>query len=243
MLRHRMKMRKGPLPFRRVLLYSLFMLLGMTIFGFWLVDHKIEPILKNIARSEVHNIGYEAINDAVLETTHKIDTSKLYSVHEQKGQRPAYTLNYKVYNQILGEMTESIHDKLKSKQHSKKDRFGNRLNSIVYQIPLGAALNNSLLSDVGPPVPVEMALVGNVESQLQTKLKNVGINNTYIEVYVHLKVNVQVVVPFSSEKVAIENNVKLGDLYLPQDIPEYYGDGGSGSLFKPAIIPNQKKKD
>ncbi|MGG1571994.1 sporulation protein YunB [Fictibacillus sp. NRS-1165] len=241
MFGHRMKLRKGPLPFKRVLLYSLIMLLGMTIFAFWLVDHKIQPILKNIARSEVHNIGDEAINDAILKTRDQIDMNKLIITNKEEGQRPAYTLNYQMFNQILGKMTESIHDEIKSQQHTKKDRFGNRLNSVVYQIPLGAAFNNSLLSDVGPPIPVEMSIVGNVDSELKTKTKNIGINNTYIEVYVHLKVHVQVVVPFSSEKEAIESDVKLGDLYLPQDVPEYYGDGAG--LFKPAIIKDKNKKD
>ncbi|MCK6256180.1 sporulation protein YunB [Fictibacillus sp. KIGAM418] len=241
MFGHRMKLRKGPLPFKRVLLYSLIMLLGMTIFAFWLVDHKIEPILKNIARSEVHNIADEAINDAILKTTNQYDMNKLIVIHEQKGQHPAYSLNYQMFNKVLGKMTESIHDEIKSQQHTKKDRFGNRLNSIVYQIPLGAAFNNSLLSDVGPPVPVEMSVVGNVDSDLKTKPMNVGINNPYLEVYVHLKVNVQVVVPFSSEKVTVANNVKLGDLFLPQDVPEYYGDGGG--LFKPAVIGNKAKKN
>ena len=48
---------------------------------------------------------------------------------------------------------------------------------------MGIITNNALLSNLGPKVPVKINLVGNVISNVGTKVENYGINSIMVEVY------------------------------------------------------------
>ena len=64
-----------------------------------------------------------------------------------------------------------------------KERGGDKLASKkippIYYIPLGVVTGNCILSNFGPKVPVKMSVIGNVDSDLKTKLEDSGINNVY----------------------------------------------------------------
>ncbi|EIT85661.1 hypothetical protein A374_07489 [Fictibacillus macauensis ZFHKF-1] len=235
-MRGRMKLRKGPLPLKKVLLYSFIILIVLTLFSFWIVDEKIQPILKNIASSEVRNIADVAINDAIAANMSKIDNDKVMIVQQPKGGKPVYMPNDKMFSEVLVSITRSIHHEIRKDQHSSTIANGKVLDSVVYDLPMGAIFSNALLTDAGPKLPVEMSVIGNVDTELETKTINVGINNPSVEIYVVISVHLQVVVPFSSEKVTVKNKVKLGQFIIPQDVPDYYG-GGS---FQPSISAPKK---
>ena len=90
---------------------------------------------------------------------------------------------------------------------------------------------NSFLSNLGPKIPVKINLVGNIISGVETKVTNYGINNAMIEVYVHLQVNIQVILPFLSDTVQVDTLVPIAMKLIQGSVPNYYG----GNLSSPLL--------
>ena len=114
-----------------------------------------------------------------------------------------------------------------------------QLESIVYRIPLGVVTGLTLLSNIGPEIPVQLALVRDVESKFRTKMTNGGINNTYFELFIDIQVDIQIVIPFFTDEMPITYEAKIGDLFIEGEVPLYYG--GNGSLPPPAITEEQEE--
>ncbi|MDP4552414.1 sporulation protein YunB [Alkalihalobacillus macyae] len=242
--------RKGPLPFRYVFIISFIVFIFTTVQGLWIVNKGIEPSLISIAETKTRQVAAQAINDAISKKiADGIDVENLIIVHSNESEKvPGYSFNSKVYNRLISEATERVQTYLNYVEAGDLDKletFKNDIDidyedtikqkGIVYSIPLGMATNNVLLSNFGPRIPVRFEMIGDVISNIDTKVKETGINNTYLEVYINIKVEMNVIIPFSTKNTEVSNSVKIGDLFIQGDVPYYYnGDNGNGG--DPSIV-------
>ena len=72
-----------------------------------------------------------------------------------------------------------------------------------------------------------MELVSNVNSNLETKVTEYGINNSLITISVEIKVEIMVVLPFSSDYISISNDVPFVIKLIQGKVPQLY----SGNLI------------
>ncbi|WP_075981542.1 sporulation protein YunB [Bacillus massilinigeriensis] len=225
--------RKGPLPIKYVLFISLVIFILLNLISLWIIEQSVRPILVDIAKTEIRGIAIEAINDSVQENMNKIDINDLIIFHNKNGNL-TFSTNTKLYSQFITQTTKDIQTRLGNKEkhlYKLEDDSGATTNkefeSIVYYIPLGVVTRNSLFANYGPKIPLEVSIVGEVEPEFETTVKKIGINNTYLELFVTFKASLQIVIPFTTEEEPVVTQVKLGDVYREGNIPHYYGDDGS----------------
>ncbi|MFD4816539.1 sporulation protein YunB [Peribacillus butanolivorans] len=238
--------KKGPLPTRKVFLYSFILFIISSISTLWYVDKAIEPVIMSVAEKEITRIATETIHEAVDENISKVDMKEMITTSKGgEGAPSSYSFNPTIYSELRSNITKDIQNKLGIKEGNPFTEIGKaKLNdeqykSVVYYIPLGVVTGNNLLSNYGPEIPVKMSVIGNVESDLKTKLTNAGINNIYYELTVDFNVNIQIVIPSLSEETKVSQEVKVGDILINGDVPSYYSNG-SGSV-PPAIMKNSKE--
>ncbi|MFB6465214.1 sporulation protein YunB [Cytobacillus sp. Hz8] len=233
------KPRKGPLPMKLVLLISLLIFILLNLFSLWIIEKAVRPILVDIAKTEIRGIAIDAINESVQDNMNKMDINDLIVFHNIDKDHLTYSTNSKLYSQFITKTTKDIQEKLGNKeQHlystEKSGTKDKEFESIVYYIPIGVVTRNSLLANYGPKIPLEVSIVGEVEPTFETSVKKIGINNTYLELFVTFKASLQIVIPFTTEEEPVVTKVKLGDIYREGDIPHYYGEDGS-DLPNPTI--------
>lgn len=240
------QIQRKPLSFSKVLLYSFIIFMFFNFISLWLVDQSITPIIRNVAKTEMTRIATEAINESIFENiTQQVDIHKLIVRHE--GDPPTFSFDPKEYTRILSVTTKDIEKRLgiSTEKHDSERNINqiqsNQIESIVYYIPLGVATRNTLLANLGPKIPVELALVKDVESKLRTKMSDGGINSTYIELFVDFEVDIQIVIPFFTDEPPVKFEAKIGDFFYPGKVPNYYSEGQS--LPPPAIIDDSKKSE
>ncbi|PLT30666.1 sporulation protein YunB [Peribacillus deserti] len=240
---------KGPLPARLVFLYSFILFMISCLFSVILIDQAIEPIIINIAKSEIKRVSSEVINESIDENIAEHDMEDLIIVHfKDEGKTPAFSFNPKIYNSIRSSTTKDIQRKLGINEdqqfyEGQSDKVdSDQFKSLVYNIPLGVVTHNSLLASLGPKIPVRMSLIGNVEPDFKTKFTDAGINNTYLELFAHFKINVQIVIPSYSEKMLVEQEISLGGIFVPGDVPDYYSEDGGKSPAPAIVKPASPKK-
>lgn len=100
---------------------------------------------------------------------------------------------------------------------------------VVFFVPLAQAANLPIIENLGPKIPIRFHVVGNVQSTVESTIREFGINNAYVEISILLQVNVQVIVPLASKIKTVEQKIPVAmDLIQGQD-PHIYNKGQDGA--------------
>lgn len=89
-------------------------------------------------------------------------------------------------------------------------------------MPMGSLQKNSLFINVGPSIPIRMSFIGQVESNLNTSIREYGINYLAIEVNVHVTVEEQIIMPATSRKETLSIEAPLTVKIIQGEIPDFY---------------------
>ena len=198
----------------------------------------------NYATDEINRFTILVINDSIKNNViNEIDDNDLFEVvRNNNGEIQLVSYNTKNVNKLLALITSSITENFNLlengeyiKTNLSNDFFrlydDNLLESgIICKIPFGAFWNNSLLSNVGPKIPVKFNIIGNISSSIETNIKEYGINNALLEVNVKVKVNTRVNLPFISDMITVTSSVPISIKVIQGTIPDYYL-GGLRSTF------------
>lgn len=153
--------------------------------------------------NEIKNIVYDSgvINDLINSITNRV---------------------YKMFDMLeYGDLEKlNIRENILSTKNSNNK-------GIVLEVPSGIVTNNYLLNNLGPKIPVELSLTGEFESFITTEIKEYGINNAMVVVYINIKVSEQVTMPFITDKIIVENKIPIFMSLVNGTIPNYYFDGFS----------------
>ncbi|WP_227937399.1 sporulation protein YunB [Alkalihalobacillus deserti] len=235
--KRRPQSRKGPLPFRYVLLLSFLIFVVLTVQGLWIVEKGIRPTLMDIATTETRVIATKSINDAVSKKiASDLNQDELFIVKTDSDNFiTSIQFNTQIYNRILSEATNRVQRHLKAIERG--EAFDVSLETeneipltteggIIYSIPLGQATNNALLAQLGPQIPVRFSAIGDVKTDLKLDVKNTGINNTTMSVNFDVIVDAKIVIPFATNTEAIKTTIPVGLVNIQGRVPEYYSEGG-----------------
>lgn len=151
--------------------------------------------------NEIKNIIYDSgvINDLVNSITDRV---------------------YNMFNMLeYGDLSKlNIRENILSTDEDNKD-------GIVLLVPSGLITNNYLLSNLGPKIPVKISLTGEFESFVSTDVKEYGINNAMLTIYINIKVSEQITMPFITDKITVENKIPIFMSLVNGTIPNYYISG------------------
>lgn len=240
--------KRGPLSLNQIFIITFITFVICTFQSLWLINKYIEPTLISVAETKARQFAALAINDAIsTEIAGNLDMTDLIIIHKDKDTL-GYSFNPKIYNKVISDASkrvqhnlDSIVDTLPEEENETNIKKGkdNNGEKIIYYIPLGMATNNTLFMNMGPKIPVKFEILGNVISDVETRIKQTGINNTFLEIYVKVTVQMNVVIPLVEKQIEISNSIKIGDLFLQGDVPQYYnGNSGGESDVNPIIVPD-----
>lgn len=201
-------------------------------------SNKALPLLLTYAESETRKLVILVINKAVTKQINNVDTDDIFEVtYNSAGEVILVDFNSKRTSQALSMITSLVELNLRAIEEGKIDMLelpDNSLNSfdtellskgIILEVPLGVISGSSLLSNVGPKIPVKLSLIGDVSSGFSTEVVEYGINNALIKVYIDVKVDARVVMPVISDDISISASIPIAMKVIQGKIPEYYMNG------------------
>ncbi|ASS86990.1 sporulation protein YunB [Geobacillus lituanicus] len=248
MLRPRF-VRRGPLPFRYVFLLTFVFFMFSTAAGLWIVNKGIEPVLMEIAETETKRIANLIINNA-LEKQFEEENPKFQELvtvqQDNSGRIVSVDFNAEAINRILEEIDDHVMASLKAATEGRIERMvlpevesgQGDSRGIIYYIPLGQVTNNVLLANLGPRVPVQFQIVGNVDSEVTKEIRAYDINSFFIEIDIHVSVDIQVVIPFASKISNVTTDIPVVMRFIPGEVPQFYNKNG-GSLGPSVPLPKR----
>ncbi len=217
-------------------------IVGVLIGVFIFLNHinkKFTPILVETAKMEIGKFSTIVINKAIAQVLEdKINTDQLFdTVINNNGEIQTIDFNPIIVNQVLNIATTVVQNNLKLLEEGNLDTIGiydmdlpeNRINDlkkgIITKIPIGIITNNSILSNLGPVIPIRLHYMGDVNSNITTKITQYGINNALVEIGVKLEMTAQIILPFITDKMTLECDIPLAIKMIQGNVPNYYGSG------------------
>ena len=171
-------------------------------------------------------------------------------VQNNNGEIQTIDFNPIIVNRFLTKTTSVVSDNLTNLEKGNideisfldKENFNYKKlkNGVISEIPMGIITNNVFLSNLGPKVPVKLNLIGNVVSNVETKVRNYGINSALVEIIVKVEVSEQVIIPFQTKTIKIVNEVPVSIKIINGNVPNYYLNGSMSERSNVLSIPIQQ---
>ena len=193
------------------------------------INDKIAPVVMDYSKTEIKRLASTIINRSVnydLLDNNLMD--KLFIVTKNSGEEIiTVTLDSNIVNQITDRISDACEDNLRLIEEGKYEALKRKFNigEEYFYVPSGIIFNNSVLSQIGPKIPINLKVIGNVTSGITTEVKEYGINNSLITISVEIQVEMMVILPFSSDYVSITNYVPIAIKLIQGKVPQFYGGG------------------
>lgn len=187
---------------------------------------KSNKILLNFARNQSSKIATTIINLSLKEV-YDNDLSKIMKVkYDKNGNTVGVDFDNNKINKLNCAVNNNILKSIKKFENGQLNDLNIEYldeKNLIYKVPIGVIYNIPVLVDISPQIPFKTSLLSSVESNIYTKTRDYGINNSLIEVYIKLSLDIQVILPFSSDTVNIVKEIPIGSKVIQGKIPQYYG--------------------
>lgn len=173
---------------------------------------KLRPSIAVAADAVAVRAATDALNGAVTEEMAQT-TSYEHILHMEKNAQGDFNVanfDFPAIIEVQRRATSRAEEHLRQLEHE------------TFRLPLLQTVGGSLLSAVGPTIPVRIYLVGSTHSSIQAESKSVGINQTVHMLYLDLSAQVHVVAPLVSQPTQIHTRVLLAYVIFNGKVPNTF---------------------
>ncbi len=118
--------------------------------------------------------------------------------------------NILTINEITSNVSKYIQEAIDNTEKSK------------ISVPLGSLFGVQFLSGEGPNINIDIASVGNIDTELRSEFIAQGINQTLHRIYLQVDCEVAILIPFETLSQEISNQVLLIENVIIGQIPDNY---------------------
>ncbi|WP_107937839.1 sporulation protein YunB [Ureibacillus chungkukjangi] len=226
----------------RITLFIIVFVIGITAF-LYILNARLMPTYVDYAQVQTTKIAAHVVSKAINSRTSSVlDVNEIIEDLPSESDYMVTTkFNTEIINQVRAETTALVKEHLELAEQGDLSKLPDLENveydvreiqkgdGIVFFVPIAQALNLPLLGNLGPRVPIRFHIIGNVASDVATSITEFGINNAKVEVNIHLQVNVQIIIPFASQKSTVEQTIPVAIGLVRGQVPHIYTNGGDGA--------------
>ena len=202
-----------------------FFIVIIAIIGIKIINDKITPLVINYSTGQMKRITSIIINRSInSDMLNKDDLDNLFMVSKDNNI-VTISLDSIIVNKITDIISDACEDNLRLVEEGKYQELKSKFNigKEYFFVPSSIIFKNTLFSAIGPSIPINIKYLGNVTSNLKTEVKEYGINNSLITIYVDINVEMLVILPFSSKEINITNLVPIVIKMINGEVPRIYG--------------------
>lgn len=190
-----------------------------------ILNNKVMPIYMNYSKEEMKKLITTVINKSITEDIiNELEVDKLFIInYDNNSKTTIIDFDPVILNRVMSLIADRVYDNLIliSKKDEKTLKKYNISDGIFY-IPSGIIFNSIWLNNIGPKIPIKMEIISSINPDIETKVSEYGINNSLIEVFIHVVASVKMILPTSSSNMEIIVVVPLAVKLIQGSVPEYY---------------------
>ena len=221
---------------KKLLVGILLVVLGVILFLFF-VDIRLNKIIGEYINEEVERLTTNIISQAASQLMVGQDYKSFILIEKDKdGEIKNIEYQIDEINKIKRKANILIHKKILELENGdvsdkffadriNTGKFKNKKNGILCDVSLGSVRDSTLFSNIGPTIPIKLLFIGQVESNVDVKFKDYGINNVIVQIDLIVSVKEQIVMPTSSKRKRITIRQPISINIIKGDVPSYYVGG------------------
>lgn len=229
----------------KILFWILTSSLILSFFLLVLLGKKTNKILYNYLNVETERFTSSIVNSVVNDIVAKNLEEKLFIIiKNEKDEVEMIDYNTKEVNKILSKITQEIQKRLMKLEDGDLNglkivdsfKLKNNKNGVICKVPMGSLRGNTLLVNLGPIIPIRLLFIGQVQSNINTKITSYGINNLVLQINVEVEVEQYITMPVMTKKKTLKIKAPLTIKIIQGTIPNYYLAGiekNSNSIATP----------
>lgn len=216
------------------LLITFILLIMFTFIILVFLSNKVIPFYMNYSEAEMKRVVTTVINKSVTEeVTNQLEVDSLFVLKKENDNTIIVDFDPVIVNRVMSKISDVVYNNLKL--ISKKDKLTlekYNIDESYFYIPSGIIFNTTMLNNIGPRIPINLEIISSVNPNLKTEVTEYGINNSLIEVYINVIVDVKMILPMYSNTMQIVVVVPLAVKLIQGEVPKYYQRGyASSTLF------------
>ena len=130
------------------------------------------------------------------------------------------------------EKSEKIMNYITSKLSNNKDDITK--DGYILKIPTGSIFNWPLISNLGPKIPVKIELANMAIGNIRTEIKEYGINNALVEIYVDIDVKTAPILLSNAKVNTKKYTFLLSSKIIAGKVPDFY----NGRINRESVLFN-----
>ena len=212
-----------------VLIFA-FLIVSSAVFLI-ILNKKSMPAIMSYANVQTKRIGIEIVRSAGLKEVNELlkDKELFTIIKNNDGEIESIDFDTGLINNALIVVAKNVRARLKEIEKGEnlpEEVYSNVLdknlkNGIIFEIPMGVALGNTLFSNLGPKIPVKIKYSGNVGLDVKTRVSEYGLNSALIEIYIYVEVTQRTILPFQSEDVKLTSEIPVVMKVVKGGVPNY----------------------
>jgi sporulation protein YunB len=230
------------------LLIVLILIVVLTITFLIYLNNQLMPTYLDYAEVQTNKIASYVVSKAInARTTDVLDVNDIIVESPNESDMVTIRFNTEVINRVRAETATLVKQYLEQAESGDLSTLPNLEyveydvgemqagDGIVFFVPLGQAANLPIIGNLGPKIPIRFHIIGNVRTTVEKEVLEFGINNAYVEISVHIEVNVQIIVPLASSSAKVEQTIPVAMGIVRGHVPQIYtnGEGAQPSIEVP----------
>ena len=208
------KARKGRIKTRRkkllrLLCLSLF-LLGLAVYAEW----RLAPRLAVLAAQQAHAMAMAEVAKAARQEIAQAEAVNyqelMHFERDEQGYITLLTMDTALVNQVMSDTALTVEASLEDMSKEK------------LSLPLGVLSGSEILSGFGPEISFRMRAASAPTITLEDDFLSAGINQTLHSIYLNIKTEIRIIVPFSEETTEVEVRLLLAEGIIVGYTPDTY---------------------
>lgn len=190
-----------------LLVLGLAMIAGMTVY----LLKEIEPVFNRICSDKAKSIATILCNKQTSQCVKGYQYTDFCNIYKDANNKIVMLqANMVNINVLTSDIAEKVQKAINQQQSEK-----------VY-IRAGNFTGMALLAGRGPKIPIRIATVGTVTTEVKSEFIHQGVNQTLHRLYLEIDCEISILTPFNTIDDKINNQFILAENIVVGEIPESY---------------------
>lgn len=176
-----------------------------------LILNYVEPVFESMCEEKAKSMATIITNQQSTIVMNEYQYEQLYSIEkDDNGNIVIIKANIVPLNNMMSDLAEKVQNEF------------NKLEKTTIEIPVGSLTGSYMFSGIGPNIPIQVAIMGNIDTEVKSEFIEQGINQTLHRLYVILTCKMKILTPIKNFEREITNQVIIAEHVILGDIPDSY---------------------
>lgn len=222
------------MTYSKKIILTAILVFALTYVFLYYIDLKLNTILSSYIDSEVEKVAYYVVDEVIRKIDYNHFSDILSFSHGTDGEIENISYNTVKINKLKNEILllskneflniekGIINDNYLVQQQLGKEKFKYIKKGYLCDVSFSSIRGSTLFGNVGSSIPIRLSFMGYNNIDIDVDVKEYGINNVIVQLYIILNLNSLVSMPLSTKNHSVVIREPVSIELIKGSIPDSY---------------------